>query len=125
MRTLTHILATLILLMVFVPVLAFGANTNLIPCDGPSCSFNDLISLAEAVINNLIIYATILTVAILVYAGFTLVTSGGDEGALKKAKGMFWSVVKGYVWILIAWVLVYTIMNALTDSTYNSVLGQP
>ncbi|MDB5266493.1 MAG: hypothetical protein JWN89_308 [Parcubacteria group bacterium] len=131
MRTLSHIAATICLLLLFgMPILVLGAPpcsgpNCLIPCDGPECGFDHLVQLGIAIINNLIIYATILTVAVLAYAGFTLVTSGGDEGALKKAKGMFWSVVKGYVWILIAWILVYTVMNALVDPSYNSVLGKP
>lgn len=91
---------------------------DLIVCNGPDCTFGDLIKLVKAVITDLTIISTYIAVAVCIYAGFILVTAGfrGDSGALTKAKKMFGAVVKGYIVIFAAWLIVYTILNALTGS---------
>jgi hypothetical protein len=58
------------------------------------------------------------------YAGFILLTSGGSEGKKDEAKKIFTKVLIGYLWILGAWLLVYTITSVLLNSGY-SVLGAP
>ena len=95
----------------------------LIICSSPpqfpkECEFSDLILLAENLIYDLVIISTFLATAAFAYAGFILLTSGGNENAKTKAKDIFWKVLKGYLWILAAWLLVYTIINVLLDDTY-------
>lgn len=97
---------------------------NLIVCDGPNCTFADLITLVQNLINFLIIISTFLATAAFAYAGILLLTSGGNESALKKAKDIFWKVLIGYLWILGAWLLVYTITSVLLKDGY-SLLGSP
>ncbi|MDP2642127.1 MAG: hypothetical protein Q8P21_02465 [bacterium] len=96
----------------------------LIVCDGPSCSFSDLIVLTQNLINNLIVISTLLATAAFAYAGFILLISGGNESAKTKAKDIFFKVLKGYLWILAAWLLVYTITSVLLNPGY-SLLGPP
>ncbi|KND48846.1 MAG: hypothetical protein AB200_00215 [Parcubacteria bacterium C7867-005] len=124
----THILALFLILSVFaIPAVSFAQN-DLVPCGNPGqaeCGFNDLIKLVINIINTLITYSTYIAVAVFCYAGIMLMTAGGDKGALDKAKKILGSVVKGYVWILIAWVVVYTIMNTLIDGEGFSLLGDP
>lgn len=88
----------------------------LIVCNGTSdnpCTYEKLVELARVLIHDLVILSTFLAVIVFMYAGFKLLTSGGDEGALKGAKKMFTKVGIGYLWILAAWVIVYTISKAL------------
>lgn len=99
---------------------------SLIVCDGADCTYADFIKLINVAINDLVILATILVVVIFIIAGFKLLMSQGNEGAMKEVKTMLWNVVKGFLWILVAWIVVYTIMNTLLDpDKYTNVLGAP
>ena len=102
---------------------------SLIVCNSPpnfpeSCGFSHLILLTQNLINNLIVLSTFLAVAAFAYAGIILLTSGGSESAKTKAKDVFLKVLIGYLWILGAWLLVYTITSVLLNPGY-SLLGRP
>ncbi|MDO8590308.1 MAG: hypothetical protein Q7R69_03515 [bacterium] len=99
---------------------------TLIVCDGVEklCTFSSLILLAQNLINNLIVISTFLATAAFAYAGFILLTSGGNESAKTKAKEIFRKVLVGYLWILGAWLLIYTITSVLLNTGY-SLLGAP
>jgi hypothetical protein len=97
---------------------------NLIVCDGPNCTFNHLVSLVINIINALIIFSTFFATAAFAYAGFLLLTSGGNESAKTRAKDIFKKVLIGYLWILGAWLVVYTISSILLNPGY-SLLGSP
>lgn len=100
----------------------------LIVCNSPDfpapCSFGHLILLAQNLISDLIVISTFLATAAFAYAGFKLLTSGGNESAKNEAKDIFLKVLKGYLWILGAWLLVYTITSALLNPGF-SILGAP
>ncbi|MEX2013891.1 MAG: hypothetical protein WD896_00870 [Parcubacteria group bacterium] len=102
---------------------------KLIVCDGAGsdpCTFANLIELAQNLISALIIISTFLATAVFAYAGFILLTSGGSETAKNKAKDIFWKVLIGYLWILGAWLLVYTITSVLLKEGFGfSILGSP
>jgi hypothetical protein len=95
----------------------------LIVCDG-DCGFNHLIILVNHLVYDLIIVSTIFATIGFTYIGIKLLTAGGDEGAMKAAKESLWSILKGFFFILVAWLLIYTITNALLDPAY-SLLGPP
>ena len=102
---------------------------TLIVCNSPPdfpepCGFSHLILLAQNLINDLIVISTFLATAAFAYAGLLLLTSGGSEGQRDKAKDVFKKVLKGYLWILGAWLLVYTITSALLNPGF-SILGAP
>ena len=98
---------------------------SLIVCDGVTdeCTFDDLITLAQAVITDLILISTLLAVIAFAYTGFLLLTSGGNESAKTRAKEVFRKVFIGYMWILGAWLLVYTITSLLEPGF--DLLGAP
>ena len=100
---------------------------DLIVCDGVDvpCTFNHLVQLTKNLITNLVIATTILAVVAFIWAGMLLLTSQGNPGAMEKAKGMLWKVLIGYLWILAAWVVVYTITSVLLNKDFNSVIGGP
>ncbi len=99
---------------------------ELIVCDGTTepCTFGHLIELTQNLITDLVIISTFLAVAAFVYAGIILLTSGGNEGKKDKAKKIFTKVLIGYLWILGAWLLVYTITSVLLKPGF-SILGAP
>ena len=95
---------------------------NLIVCTN-DCNFGHLIALVQALIHDLIFLSTIFATAAFAFAGFKLLTSGGNEKTAEEAKGIFKKVGWGYLWILVAWLLVYTITSLLGDGF--SLLGAP
>ncbi len=88
------------------------------------CGFADLIHLIKNLITDLVLIATLLAVVAFCYAGFLLLTSNGNKSALDKAKDILGKVVTGYVVILSAWLIIYTITNVLLSSGYT-LLGTP
>lgn len=88
------------------------------------CTFSDLVTLAQYLINDLIIISTLLATAAFAYAGYLLLTSGGSESIKSRAKDIFIKVLIGYLWILGAWLIVYTMTSVLLNSGY-SLLGAP
>jgi len=89
------------------------------------CGFPDLILLVKNLITDLVILSTFLAMAAFVYIGYLLLTSGGKTGARDKARDVFTKVIIGYLWILGAWLLVYTITSALLDPKFTFLLGAP
>ncbi|MCB9818628.1 TrbC/VirB2 family protein [Candidatus Nomurabacteria bacterium] len=105
-----------ILALMFLPALVMAQDSGLIPCgygDNP-CDTSDVANFVNGLISFLIQMLGIIAVIVMVYAGFMLVTSGGDEGQWTKAKSLFTNVVIGIVIILAAWLIVDTIMKTLT-----------
>ncbi|MEK7227441.1 MAG: hypothetical protein AAB641_00940 [Patescibacteria group bacterium] len=99
---------------------------DLIVCDGVTvpCTFEKLVELVEVIITDLVYLSTFLAVAAFAYAGYILLTSGGNTSARDRAKSIFLKVLIGYVWILAAWLVVYTITSVLLNPGY-SLLGAP
>ena len=100
---------------------------NLIVCDGVKvpCTFAKLIELIQVGIHDLVLLSTLLVIGVFVMAGIKLLSSGGNPGALTEVKSMLWSVVMGYMWILAAWLIVYTITSILLKPGYSLLLGGP
>ncbi len=101
---------------------------GLIVCDGAieACTFNHLIKLVGQLINAMVIISTFLATGAFAYAGIKLLTSGGNESAMTEAKSIFTKVLIGYLWILGAWVVVYTIINVLVvDDSGYTLLEKP
>ncbi len=95
---------------------------KLIVCEGTDvspCNFPALVRLVHAVINDLFLLSTLIAVLVFVYAGFKLLTSRGNVKAKEDAKHAMMSLLKGYGTILIAWILIYTITNALLQPGYT------
>ncbi len=92
---------------------------SMIVCDGPNCTFDDLVTLAKAVMNNLVVVATVVVTIILIWIGFTLLTSGGSESKKEAAKRMAFNAVIGFVFVLAAWLIVYTISSVLLKGGFS------
>jgi len=96
----------------------------LIVCN-KDCEFGHLILLVKNLITDLVLISTLLATMVFIYIGIILLTSGGNPGAMTKAKDMFMKVVIGYLWILAAWLLVYTITSVLLKPEFTFLLGAP
>ena len=82
------------------------------------CTFNDLVTLSQNLITNLVLISTLLATAAFIYAAVLLLTSGGNPSKKDEAKKIFTKVLIGYLWILGAWLLVYTISTVLLKTQF-------
>ncbi len=103
----------------FTPLITCG-NT---PCAGPDgkikggCTFEDFIATINRIINWIISIAGVIFTIMAVYGGFLYMTSGDKPGNKEKAKSILLSTLTGFVIILVSWLIVYTIVHTLVDST--------
>lgn len=97
----------------FVPV-AYAVEGGLVTCQGPNCNACDLVNMVNNIVNFLIVLLTVLATFVLVIAGFRMVRSGGSTTVWESAKGSFINVIIGFILVLAAWLIVDTILKALT-----------
>ena len=109
------------------PVLSLAADTPLVPCtntpdpttgivpDASKCDFNQLMNLVNTVIHFILFDLAIPIAAIMfAYAGFLLVTAGGEAASARtKAKSIFTNAVIGLVIAVAAWLIIRTILLIL------------
>jgi hypothetical protein len=76
------------------------------------CYFNDVVTIAQNVINWLIFKLAMPLAAIMfAYAGFLYVTNQGNEGQVKQAHDIFTNVFIGLVIALAAWITVNFVLQ--------------
>lgn len=100
-----------------IPVVLVYAE-GLIPCSGNACRACDLGILANKIIRFLIMIGSLLATLSFMYAGFELVTSGGNGAAREHAKSMFKNVIIGVVLMLSGYLIVNTVMQTLVGDAY-------
>lgn len=109
---------------------AAKTSSGLIPCGndvtagmvtaGQECTYDDLIKLAQTVINFLIFgLAAPLGAIMFAYAGYLYITNGGNESQIKQAHDTFLYVFWGLIVALAAWLLVNFIFQFLVDPSLN------
>ncbi|MFT7507370.1 MAG: hypothetical protein ACI92I_000516 [Acidimicrobiales bacterium] len=87
------------------------AAEGLVTCGGGDCNFCSFITMTNNIVEWLIIVATSLVVLILAYAGFRLITSGGNATALADAKKMLINAIIGIIIMLAGWTIVDTFLK--------------
>jgi len=89
------------------------------------CDWNALLTLVNNIITFLLYYMAIPIAAIMFfYAGFLLVTAGGEAaGARTKAKSIFTNAVIGLVLAIACWLIVKLILTILGWNGIGSGLG--
>lgn len=105
------------MILVALPSLVFAQAGGLVPCGGQNgdpCNTNDVVGFANSMIDYLIKALGVIAVIVMVYAGFKLVVSAGNEGEWTKAKELFTNVIIGIILILAAWLIVDTVLKGLT-----------
>ncbi len=106
--------SVLFLVLAAVPLLSYAAG--LVPCGGPgeeSCQMCHVAQLVNGVISWLVMILGTIAAIIIVYAGFKLVTSGGNQHAKEEAKELINNMLIGYVIVLAGWLLIDTGMKML------------
>lgn len=82
------------------------------------CKWDDLIIFARNFINDLVILALPVAAIAFAWAGFMILTSGGDEGKMKTGRGVLIKVAIGFAWIVGAYVIVQFIIKTFVDARY-------
>lgn len=80
----------------------------------------DLITIIGRIINVFLGLLGVIFLGLLLYAGFTWMTSNGDEEKIRKAQGTIKNAVIGLIIIASAWAITAFILNALTGVQENA-----
>lgn len=107
--------------VVFIPFLV-SAQNKLVTCSGADCDFGNIISTIKAIIDYLLIIASVFAAGSFMYAGFLYLFSMGNPGKISQAHEIFKKVVIGYIIMLSAWVLVAAIEKGLGVDPAKSFL---
>lgn len=110
------IVSLMLLCAVLAPVLV-SAQQPLIPCTN-DCDFDDLLTMINRIINWIILISVPVAAGVLAWAGFKLMTTGVVDQK-QAAKNMIRKVLIGFVFILAAWIIVTTIINALLNPDFR------
>ena len=111
-KTSALILAGVALSLPFLAVAQIG-----IPCNGPDCDFDDLITLANNIIKFLVFTVSVPLAALgFMVAGAKLVLNQNKEGAWSEAKQSFGTIGMGFGIILAAFLLVKMVLFAFLDT---------
>lgn len=105
------------ILLAVVPALPAEAAAGLIPCSGVDCDLCSLVQLGQNIVNFLVYFSTLLATILVAYAGFKMLTSADNPGAISSAKKLFWSVLWGFAILLSAWLILDTIMRVLFENS--------
>ncbi|HZS42754.1 MAG TPA: pilin [Candidatus Paceibacterota bacterium] len=87
------------------------------------CQWNDLVTLANTIVNFLLYLAGSLAAISFAFAGFLYLTAGGNPSKAAEAKGIFWKVIIGLIIAVGAWLLVKAILAGLGVQNTYSLLG--
>jgi len=110
-----------VFLILVVPIFSFAQGQNppgLVPCDnstGNLCDFDALMALINTIVHFILFYMAVPIAAIMfAYAGFLMVTAGGEAaGARTKAKSIFSNTLLGLIIAVAAWLIINTVLSIL------------
>ena len=135
MKAFLKIKYILIMLLPFLPAVVLA---GLVPCGGSvddpgtvwnetdDCGFSHLILMIAIIIEFLLINIAVPIAAMLfAYAGFLMMTAGGNEAKISQAKQIFGGVLWGLLIAVLAWVIVHTVLVALGMDASYSYLSSP
>lgn len=111
--------------LLIIALLLVGAETvsaaGMIPCEGVDCTECDLVALGNELLKWLIGVLMVVFAIITAWAGFGLVTSGGNPSAKQDAKNKLSNAIIGLIIVLAAWLLVDTVMRALLPGNSGKI----
>ena len=120
-NNLNSLVSLLLLSLFIIPVVSSAAG--LVPCDGVTvkCDFNAFIGMINNIISWFISIAGVIFAISFIRGGFLWILSGESPGKKEEAKKVLWNTLLGFVIILVAWLIVYTILHVLAPNN-TSVL---
>lgn len=80
----------------------------------------DIKIIALKILATILSFLAILTLALLLFAGFKYMTSGGDESKIKEAMGQIKALIVGLIIILSSWGITMYVLRVLICTTTTS-----
>ena len=118
-KLIAGIVSVFMLSVLVLPVLSHAQVTPLVQCGNPgqpTCDFNAFIALINRIIQWIISIATTIFAISAIYGGFLYMTSGENAGNKTKALDILKNTLYGFIIILVAWVVVYTILRTFVPN---------
>jgi hypothetical protein len=84
--------------------------------EGGCDSICAVVELAQNVLNTAIFMAVVLSAILFAYAGFKLLTAGGNTEVYAQGKKVFGNVLIGLIIILAGWIVIDTLMKSFTGT---------
>lgn len=86
--------------------------------DGVNCSFDDLVTLVKRILGFIVFVSIPIAAIAFAYSGFLILTAGPNASQAQQGKKIFTNVAIGFVIILAAWLIVYTVTTALIKPNF-------
>lgn len=125
----------LVVLITLLPAISYAAGvTSLIPCtkanspedpspkapSGLNCnSWQDVVGVINFLITYAFVIATVLATVSFAYAGWLYLTANGKPDQVSRAHGIFLRVLKGFIFMGLAYLLVHTILKTIANADYS------
>lgn len=114
-----------LLLLISAPLLVsavdpFNPTTGLVGdiCTDGNCGFAAIPLLVNRLISFIFYISLPIAAVSFAYAGFLFLTAGPNASQAQKAKGIFMNVAVGFVIVLSAYLIVYTVTSALIEKDF-------
>ena len=110
----------LVAVLLVAPLVA-GAR-GLVPCGGygeEECGLKHIFIGINGIVQFLLMIGVFYGILMVSLAGFKLVMSQGNEGAVEEAKTRMTNVIIGFVIMLTAYLIVSTVLNVLTGKGFE------
>jgi len=89
---------------------------GLVPCEGFNCTLCSIFQLIKNIIDWLVGFILAISVGFIVWAGIQMMFSGGDSGAVTKARETATTAIYGVAIALSGWLIIGTLLGILTGS---------
>lgn len=98
------------------PLIGCGSDRTGTELD--ACGAADINVLIHSVVNLFFIFAGFVVAAMFMYAGFLLITAGGNPGQIQKAKTIFKRVVIGFLIMFLSYILVKNLLTNIKAADF-------
>lgn len=115
-RSMRHFASLLVVVCLLAPALV-GAQ-GLVPCGGPGqeqCQTCHLVALTNNIVVWIVGVLALLAGIVIIFIGFSFVTSMGNNSVIQRAKGQFANIFIGLIIALAAWLGVNIFANGLLE----------
>ncbi len=118
---------TTVLFSALIPFAAFAANTKtrvlttIVPqAGGCPLGYAAFFDVVKNVLNDSVVFAIIVAVLLISYAGFLFVTNTASPEGVSKGKAVLTSTIIGFVIVLAAWLIVSEFISVFTNGSIAS-----
>lgn len=80
-------------------------------------STTDPATITYGIINTVLAFLGLITLILIIYAGFLWMTASGNEETIKKAQGILKGAIIGLIIVLVAYSISYYVFNKLVTIT--------